>query len=211
RYFPEPDLVPLSIDASWVKRIADSLPELPEARRQRYTTQHGLSLDDASILVESKEMSDFYDEVLSLGTSAKAAANFLINWTAKYLKDNKIEFSQTHITAKNLFDLSQAIEKGVLGSTNAHKVLDLLLAEPGEVEKIIQEKGLAQVSDVGELKTLVQKVLDRSTKQLDEYKSGKTKVRQFFFGELMKETKGKGDPAVLNKLLDELLPPVDGS
>ncbi len=209
RYFTEPDLVPLAIDAAWVARISGSLPELPEARRQRYMNQYGLSFDDADILVESKEMSDFYDQVLDLGTSAKAAANFLINWTAKYLKDNKLEFRQAHITAKNLFDLSQAIEKGVLGSTNAHKVLDLLLAEPGEVDKIIQEKGFAQVSDEGELKTLVVTVLERSTKQMEQYKSGKTKVRQFFFGELMKETKGKADPAVINKLLDELLPPVE--
>lgn len=205
RYFPEPDLVPLNVSRSWVEEIKSTLPELPEARRQRYVSTHGLSADDASVLAETKEMSDLFDEALKLGTPAKAAANWLIGPTIGFMNDNKIEFQETKITAQNLSDLVSNVNNGTISSTIAKQLLTDLLTKSGHVESLIKERGLAQISDEGGLREVVSGVLSRFPAQLDDFRSGKTKVRQFFFGEVMKETKGKANPQVINKLLDELL------
>jgi aspartyl-tRNA(Asn)/glutamyl-tRNA(Gln) amidotransferase subunit B len=206
RYFPDPDLVPLSIESEWIAEIRATLPELPEEKRQRYVNSHGLSIDDAAVLAESKVLADFFDETLKLGANAKAAANLLIGPTTAYINDNKLEFSETKMTPKNLADLIAAIDSGKLGSTNAKKLLLDVLAGGGDVDKLIDEKGLAQLSNEGELRTMVEDVLKKSEAQVEQYRSGKTKIRQFFFGEVMKVSKGKANPEVTNKLLDELLP-----
>ncbi|MBX3138955.1 Asp-tRNA(Asn)/Glu-tRNA(Gln) amidotransferase subunit GatB, partial [Candidatus Obscuribacterales bacterium] len=206
RYFPEPDLVPLSIDRKWVSDVQSTLPELPEAKRQRYVNEHGLSVDDAVVMVENKDLCDFFDAAIKLGTPAKPAANLLIGPTTAYVNDNNLEFSAIKMTPQNLCDLVKAIESGKLGSTNAKKLLVELLASGGDVNKLIDEKGLAQLSDETELRKMVQEVLARSQPQVEQYRSGKTKIRQYFFGELMKVSKGKANPEVTNKILDELLP-----
>lgn len=205
RYFPEPDLVPLTITRKWVDEIKTSLPELPEARRQRYVTVNGLSEDDAAVLAETKEMSDLFDEALELGTPAKAAANWLIGPTTGFMNDNKLEFSEIKLTAQNLSDLAQSVNNGTISSTIAKQLLTDLLIKPGHVESLIKERGLAQISDEGGLRDVVSGIISRFPAQLDDFRNGKTKVRQFFFGEVMKETKGKANPQVINKLLDELL------
>lgn len=207
RYFPEPDLVPLLIDESWIDEIKKLLPELPEARRKKYTESYKLSEEDAFILTETKEMSDFFDQVLALGTTAKTIANLLVNNTMNYLKDNKLNFTDLKVTPQNFYDLVEAIEKGVIGSTAAkNQLLPTLLVSGGDVAKIIEEKGLAQLSDDTQIKEIVEKVLAESEEQVESYRSGKTKVRQFFFGKIMKETKGKANPQIVNKMLDQLLP-----
>jgi aspartyl-tRNA(Asn)/glutamyl-tRNA(Gln) amidotransferase subunit B len=167
--------------------------------------QQGLSPEDANILVETKEMGDFFDRVLALGTSAKEAANFLINTISAYLKECKQEFACLKLTPENLRDLEQSVAGGGLSRTAAKEVLLTLMQEGGEVGAIIEKKGLAQVSDESGLRDAVLNVLQANPTQLADFRSGKTKIRQFFFGEVMKQTKGKANPAVVNKLLDELL------
>lgn len=180
RYFPEPDLVPLAINRSWVEEIRATLPELPEQRRQRYINEHGLSTDDAGVLAESKDMGDFFDRVLLLGTAAKAAANYLIGPTNAYLKEAKKEFNDTAITPENLRDLVAAVAAGTIGSTVAKPLLLDLLASTGDVLQIIQDKGLAQMSDEAGLREIVQQVLDNSPQQIEDYKKRPDKVRQYF-------------------------------
>ncbi len=207
RYFPDPDLVPLAIESEWIAKVRATLPELPEEKRQRYVNSHGLSLDDAAVLAESKNLADFFDEALKLGANAKAAANWLIGPATAYINDNKLELiTDTKLTPQNLTALIAAIDSGKLGSTNAKKLLLDLLATGGDVDKLIDEKGLAQLSNEGELRTMVEDVLAKSQAQVEQYRSGKTKIRQFFFGEVMKISKGKANPEVTNKILDELLP-----
>jgi aspartyl-tRNA(Asn)/glutamyl-tRNA(Gln) amidotransferase subunit B len=205
RYFPEPDLVPLTISREWVAEVEKSLPELPEARRRRYVEQLGVGADDADVLVEDKDMSDFFDEAVRLGASARGAVNHLINSVNAYLKEAKLEFAHTKITPAQLKDLMASIEAGTLNSTTAKQVLTELLEAGGDVAQIVASKGLAQISDEGEIADLVSKVLSDHPKQLEELRSGKTKVRQFFFGEVMKATKGKANPQLINKLLDQQL------
>lgn len=208
RYFPEPDLMPLAIGRDWVKAVEQTLPELPAARRKRYTEEHKLSGEDAGTLTESKALSDFFDQVLKLGTPAAVAANWLKGPTLAYLKENKVEFAETKITAQNLHALCAAVASGKLGSTAAKPLIIDLLKKGGDVDKLIESRGLGQVSDQGAIQTIVEDVIARSAAQLEEYKSGKIKLRQYFFGEVMKAAKGKANPAVINQLLDQLLPPV---
>lgn len=205
RYFPEPDLMPVTISRDWVNTVKEWMPELPAARRARYQGECGLSAEDADVLAENKEMADFFDAALKLGAPAKAVANWLIGPTNAYLKESKVEFADVKLTAKNMADLAEAVNSGKVSSTIAKGLLLDLLKDGGDVTKLIESKGLAQVSDEGPIKAIVQEVLNNSPSQLADYKSGKTKLRQYFFGETMKALKGKANPQVINKLLDELL------
>jgi aspartyl-tRNA(Asn)/glutamyl-tRNA(Gln) amidotransferase subunit B len=205
RYFPEPDLVPLVISKAWIDELAKQMPELPESKRQRYVSELKLAPDDAYVLVESKEMSDFFDRAIKLGASAKETVNWLIGTTQAYLKEQKIEFSELPITPENVRDLAEAVSKGIISNTAAKQVLSELLAKKSDVAALIEKLGLAQVSDEGDLRKAVSEVLAANPSQVAEFHQGRTKVRQFFFGEIMKGTKGKANPQVVNKLLDELL------
>ncbi len=205
RYFPEPDLAPLNISRKWVKEIAGQLPELPEAKRRHYVEDLGLAIDDAYVLVEFKELSDFLDKVLKLGTAPKAAANWITGSILAYLNDNKLELSSIALIPENLHDLIAAIDKGTLGSTTAKQVLLVLLQKGGNVNEVIEREGLAQVSDEQSLKKAVELVLSSNPTQLADYRQGKTKLRQFFVGQVMKATTGKANPKIVDQLLDELL------
>lgn len=205
RYFPEPDLMPVTISRDWVNTVKEWMPELPAARRARYQGECGLSAEDADVLAENKEMADFFDAALKLGAPAKAVANWLIGPTNAYLNESKVEFADVKLTPENMADLAQSVNSGKVSSTIAKGLLLDLLKDGGDVAKLIESKGLAQVSDEGPIKAIVQEVLNNSPSQLADYKSGKTKLRQYFFGETMKALKGKANPQVINKLLDELL------
>ncbi len=205
RYFPEPDLVPLVIDKVWIDELAKEMPELPEARRQRYVSSLKLAPDDAYVLVESKEMSDFFDQAVKLGALPKETTNWLIGPTQAYIKEQKLEFNALPVTPENLRDLSAAVSRGTISNTAAKQVLVELLTKKSEVAVLIEKLGLTQVSDESDLRKAVSDVLAANPSQVEEFRQGRTKVRQFFFGEVMKATKGKANPQVINKLLDELL------
>ncbi|MGH9552423.1 MAG: Asp-tRNA(Asn)/Glu-tRNA(Gln) amidotransferase subunit GatB, partial [Terriglobales bacterium] len=209
RYFPEPDLVPLAIAREWVAQVEQTLPELPEARRQRYISQNGLSLDTAILFAEQKEIGDVFDRVMTLGAKADNPANWLVNVVPGYLNENKMEFSETKLTPENLRDLDKAVS--TIGSNKAKELLVRLLSEPGDVNEIIAREGLAQITDESALRQVVEDVLKAAPGQVSDYGNGKTKVRQFFVGQVMKNTKGKANPQIVEKLLDELLPKPDGN
>lgn len=215
RYFPEPDLLPMHISAKEVERMRQTLPELPESRRNRYVDQAGLSLEDAVILVENKDMADFYDQALVLGAAAKPSANLLLGPAMSHF--NKLagpsqSIWSSKLSPQNLKDIVENTNSGALNSTTAKQVLMDILAMPADsaeidVDSYIKEKGLIQVSDLSEIAAIVQSVLDSKPSQLAEYRSGKVKLRGFFFGEVMKTLKGKGNPDIINKILDEKLGP----
>jgi aspartyl-tRNA(Asn)/glutamyl-tRNA(Gln) amidotransferase subunit B len=206
RYFPDPDLMPLSISRDWVDSVRTTMPELPASRRERYKSALELSEEDAAILTEDRIVSDFFDEAINLGAPAKTTANWLNGPVQAYLNENKIELSQSKLTPSHLKELAEAVSGGKISSSAAKQLLVDLLAQGGKVDKLIESKGLAQVSDEGAIKSILQEVLDRSPSQLADYASGKTKLRQYFFGEAMKALKGKANPQIINKLLDEMLP-----
>jgi aspartyl-tRNA(Asn)/glutamyl-tRNA(Gln) amidotransferase subunit B len=208
RYFPEPDLAPLAIARDWVACLTGSMPELPEARRQRYMKEAGLNVEDARQLVENKEMADFYDECLLLGAPARQAANLLLGPAAGYLNETKQELSSTHLTARNLKDIIDSVNSGLLNSSTGKQILlDILAQQDGgiDVGEYIKAKGLSQVSDSAALASEVEKALRENPAQLSEYCAGKTKIRDFFFGKVMKALKGKANTELVNQILDEKL------
>lgn len=210
RYFPEPDLVPVAIDPKWVAEIKAALPELPEQRRRRYVEKHGLSEYNAQILADSQEVSDFYDRVLALGADAEKAANLVTNNIALYLNENKKEMADLTVTPENLRDLIATVSDGKLTSNVAYKqLLPELMGKAGDVHKLIKEKGLDQTLSEEDLRKIVQGVIESSPSQVEDYKKKPDKLRPFFLGLVMKATKGKANPQLINKLLDDSLPKPD--
>jgi aspartyl-tRNA(Asn)/glutamyl-tRNA(Gln) amidotransferase subunit B len=197
--------VPLVIDKAWINELASEMPELPETKRQRYVTELKLAPDDAYVLVESKEMSDFFDRTIKLGATAKETANWLIGSIQAYINEQKVEFNKLPLTPENMRDLAAAVARGTISNTAAKQVLAELLTKKSEVAALIEKLGLTQISNEDDLRKAVSEVLAANPGQVEEFRQGRTKVRQFFFGEIMKATKGKANPQVINKLLDELL------
>lgn len=204
RYFPEPDLMPLKISREWVEDIRSKMPELPRAKRQRYM-DIGLSEYDAEVIVDQMGLALFFDKVLELGGNAKIAVNFIMGEIAAYLKEEKIEITDTKLTPENLAELISLIEKGTI-SNNIGKQIIIDMMKTGEMASaIVEKRGLSQISDENAIKEIVQKVVDSNPNQVEAYRGGKVQLLGFFVGQVMKETKGRANPKTVNELLKEIL------
>lgn len=204
RYFPEPDLKPLVISREWVKEIRDKMPELPAQKRARYQGL-GLSEYDANVVVEQMELALFFDKVLELGANAKTAVNFIMGEIAAYLKEEKLELGETQLTPENLAELISLIEKGTISNNIGKQIIIEMMQTGKAASKIVEEKGLSQISDEGAIKEIVQKVVDANPNQVAAYKGGKVQLFGFFVGQVMKETKGRANPKTVNDLLKSIL------
>ena len=204
RYFPEPDLKPLVISREWVKEIQDKMPELPAQKRARYQGL-GLSEYDANVVVEQMELALFFDRVLELGANAKTAVNFIMGEIAAYLKEEKLELKETQLTPENLAELITLIEKGTISNNIGKQIIVEMMQTGKAASKIVEEKGLSQISDEGAIKEIVQKVVDANPNQVAAYKGGKVQLFGFFVGQVMKETKGRANPKTVNDLLKSIL------
>ena len=208
RYFPEPDLVPLEIPQEWINEIKESIPELPHQKEIRYPKDYGLSEDDINVLIEDRNMAEYYEATVRLGANPKKAANWLIGPVTAYLKEHKTDILNSCMTPVQLADLIVLIEKGIVNDNIAKaEILEELLSKGTNPEEIIKEKNLAQITDEGALKSIVKEVLEQNPEQLKQLKEGKEKVRGFFVGQVMKKSSGKASPTIVNKLIDELLKP----
>ena len=206
RYFPEPDLVPLEISAQWINEIKETIPELPNQKKLRYPKDYGLNSEEAKVLIEDRNLAEFYEAAIRLGANAKKAANWLIGPVTAYMKEHKTDILNCCMTPKQLADLLGFIEKGAINDNIAKtEILEELLGQGTDSEEIIKQKGLAQITDTGELKKVVKEVLDSNQEQLKQLKEGKEKVRGFFVGQVMKKTGGKASPQIVNALIDELV------
>ena len=205
RYFPEPDLMPLEISREWVEEIRSKMPELPEAKRQRYMGL-GLSEYDASVIVEQMPLALFFDRVLELGANPKTAVNFIMGEIAAYLKENKIEITETKLTPENLTELIALIEKGTISNNIGKQILIEDMITKGEMASdIVERKGLSQISDEGAIKSIVEKVVSSHPNEIEAYRNGKTNLLGFFVGQVMKETKGRANPKTVNELVRKIL------
>lgn len=205
RYFPEPDLVQLQIDDAWKNEIADSIPELPDARMARYTQEYGLSEYDAGILTSSKSLSAFYDEMLHAGTDAKGAANWVTCDVLGYINKEGLELKDIRTTPQRLAALISLIEKGTISTKIARDVFKEMLETGKEPNQVIEEKGLIQISNVDELKIEVDKIVENNPQSIEDWKNGKDRALGFLVGQVMKATKGKANPQVVNELIREKL------
>lgn len=203
RYFPEPDLVNLRIDEEWREKVRSEIPELPDARKQRYVGELGLPEYDAMVLTLTKEMSDFFEAVLAEGADAKQASNWLMGEVSAYLNAEQKELQDIALTPEGLAGMIKLIEDGTISSKIAKKVFSELVEKGGDPEKIVKEKGLVQISDEGELLKVITEVLDSNEQSVEDFKSGKGRALGFLVGQVMKATKGQANPPLVNKLLKQ--------
>ena len=204
RYFPEPDLVPLVISREWVEEIRNKMPELPNAKRQRYVDA-GLTPYDANVIVEQQDMSKFFDKILSLGADAKIASNFLMGEIAAYTKEEKNSVWDTYLTPERLFELLELLKKGTISNNIAKNIVITMMKEDTTAAEIVEKQGLSVISDEGAIKEIVNKIIESNPNQVAAYKGGKQQLFGFFVGQVMKETKGRANPQIVNKLLKEVL------
>ena len=206
RYFPEPDLAPLEISQKWIDEIKQTVPELPHAKKIRYPKDYGLNAEDIRVLTEDKNMAEYYEAVVRLGANPKKAANWLIGPVTAYLKEHKTDIINCCMTPTQLADLLILIEKGTVSDSTAKtEILGDVLSKGTNPEEIIKQKNLAQISDEGAIKAIVKEVLDQNPDQAKQLKEGKDKVKGFFVGQVMKKMSGKANPALVNKLISELI------
>lgn len=205
RYFPEPDIPRFEIDDEWIETVRESLPEMPAARRDRYVTDLGLPEYDSMVLTLSREMSDFFEETLREGADAKQASNWLMGEVSAYLNSEKLELADTKLTSNNLAGMIKLIADGTISSKIAKKVFRELIQNGGDAKTVVEAKGLVQLSDPAQLLPMINEVLDNNEQSVEDFKNGKDRAVGFLVGQIMKATKGKANPGVVNKLLQEEL------
>lgn len=204
RYFPEPDLMPLEISQSWVDEIKAKMPELPQAKRDRYV-ELGLTPYDANVIVEQMETALFFDEVIKLGTNVKMASNFLMGEVTAYLKENKLTINETKLTPSMLKDLIDLIENKTITNNIAKSLIIKLVENGGNVKEIVEKEGMGAISDTSALNKIIEDIINANPNQVAQYKAGKEKLFGFFVGQVMKQTQGRANPQVLNDLIKAAL------
>lgn len=201
RYFPEPDLPPMMISDDWIKDVADHLPEMPDKRRKRYVDELGLPAYDAGVLTDTKEMSDFFEETVAAGADPKQASNWLMGEVNAYLNANKMELPDTKLTPAHLAEMIKLISDGTISSKIAKKVFQEIITNDTDPKQWVEAKGLVQLSDPAKLTPIITEVLDNNQDSITSYKNGKDRALGFLVGQIMKQTHGKANPKVVNKLL----------
>ena len=205
RYFPDPDLVAIKLSEEYIENIKKSLPELPESRKQRYLEEYKLSEKDANIITSSKYLSDLFEGATKICNNPKAVNNWIISDISRILNETEMEPIEIPFDSKQLAKLVMLIDKGTISSSIAKKVLVEMFEHPRDPEDIIDEKGWVQISDEGAIKDVVLKVLEANPQSVADYKGGKDKALGYLVGQAMKETRGKANPQMLNKMfLEEL-------
>ncbi|MCC5465143.1 Asp-tRNA(Asn)/Glu-tRNA(Gln) amidotransferase subunit GatB [Pelosinus baikalensis] len=205
RYLPEPDLVPIVVDPARVAEIRANLPELPDARRQRLMNDYGLSEYDAGIITSSKAVADYFDQSVQNNGDAKVVANWLMGEVSKHLNSEGITILDCPVSPKQLTELLTLIEKGTISNKIAKTVFEEMWTSRKDAEVIVKEKGLVQISDSSEIVAIVESVIAANPQSVADFKAGKDKAIGFLVGQIMKQTKGRANPDMVNTLLRERL------
>jgi aspartyl-tRNA(Asn)/glutamyl-tRNA(Gln) amidotransferase subunit B len=205
RYFPEPDLLPLVVDPDWIGKIKKDMPELPAQKRGRFIASYGITPYMAEVLCSDRAIADYYEQALTSCGDAKLLANWVMGEALRVTKEKKISVTALKATPKRLGKLLGLVSQGVISANAAKKVFDLIEATDKDPEIIVEEQGLRQISDTGELEKIVAEIVAKNAKEAARFKAGETKLIGFFVGEVMKATKGKGNPKEINKLVSSLL------
>lgn len=205
RYFPEPDLAPIRLSEEYIENVRKNLPELPESRKQRYLTEFNLSEKDARLLTASKYLSDLFEGAHEICGNAKAVANWILSDISRIINEKEMEPEQIPFTAVQLAKMIELIDKGTISSAIGKKVVTELFENPIDPEVMVKEKGWIQISDEGAIKEVVLKIIEANPQSVADYKGGKDRALGFLVGQAMKETKGKANPGMLNKMFVEEL------
>lgn len=203
RYFPEPDLPPLVLDAAWVEKVKSELVELPDAKKARFVNM-GLTPYDAEVICENKETAEFFEKAAK-GHDAKKVANWLMGDFFAMLNEKKLELKDSPVSAENLGALVELVSGGVINGKTAKDVFAIMADTGDNPEKIVEEKGLKQVTDTGAIEKIVDELLESAADNVAAYRGGKVGLFGWFVGQVLKQTQGKANPAVVNKILKEKL------
>ena len=201
RYFPDPDLVPLRIDEPWIEEIRKSLPELPIQKRERFVKEYQIPEYDAEILTSTKPLSLFFEEATRLFPEPKTVSNWMMGDLLRELKRDEREIDQCPITPQHLAEMLSIIKEGTISGKIAKDVFEEMYRSGERPGKIVRDKGWTQILDTGEIETAIKRAMEANSKLVEDYRKGKEKLFGFFVGEVMKETKGKANPKLLNELL----------
>nr|WP_277995703.1 MULTISPECIES: Asp-tRNA(Asn)/Glu-tRNA(Gln) amidotransferase subunit GatB [Moorella] len=205
RYFPDPDLVPLEIDAAWIEQVRRELPELPDARCQRLINDYGLPAYDAGVITSSRDLADYFDRVVALYPDAKTVSNWIMGDFLRLLNAGNLEPRQSPVPPEEMAALLQLQKEGTISGKIAKQVLEEMFATGKGARQVVEEKGLVQISDAAALTQIVEEVLAANPGVVEDYRNGKDKALGFLVGQVMKATKGKANPGLVNQLLKERL------
>jgi len=203
RYFPEGDLVTLNIDDEWIEQIRETIPELPYEKELRFVEQFKIPKYDAGVLTLTMSMADFFEKTAEISGDAKSASNWLMGDISKAMKENTVWVEDLKFIPEQLAELIKLVNAGTISNAIGKKVIIDMFNTGKSPKTIVKEKGLIQNSDEGAILQVVKNVLDSNAKSIEDYKNGKTKVLSFLVGVVMKETKGKANPQIVNKLMNE--------
>jgi len=205
RYFPDPDLVPLRIDEKWIEEIRRTLPELPDEKKERFVRQYEIPEYDAEILTSTKAMATYYEECVRLFPEPKTVSNWMMGDLLRELKRDEREIDQCPVTPQHLFEMLEMIKEGTISGKIAKDLLGAMYRTGERPGKIVRDKGWVQIVDEGEIEKAIEKAMESNPKQVEDYRKGKEKLFGFFVGEVMKQTKGKANPKLVNELLRKKL------
>ena len=206
RYFPDPDLLPLVIEEAFLAQVKLSLPELPDEKAQRFTAQYGLSPYDAGVLTAIRELAHYYEDTVKLsGSDAKLCANWVMGDLAAALNKHNLEITESPVNATQLAGMLKRITDNTISGKIAKQVFEAMWNGEGDADSVIEKQGLKQVTDTGAIEKVIDEVMAKNPKQLEEYRSGKDKLFGFFVGQVMKVSQGKANPDQVNELLKRKL------
>ncbi|VAX15931.1 Aspartyl-tRNA(Asn) amidotransferase subunit B @ Glutamyl-tRNA(Gln) amidotransferase subunit B [hydrothermal vent metagenome] len=205
RYFPEPDLTPVMVDKEWIEKVRQNLPELPDAKEKRFQNQYELPLYDAEVLTASRDVAEYFEAAAKECDDFKAISNWVMGDVLRIIKEQNILAAQCPVKPESLAQMIGLIEAGVISGKIAKTVFEEMATSGKDPKMIVEEKGLTQISDSGAIEAEIDKIIESNPKQVEQYKGGKTKVIGFFVGNVMKATRGKANPEIVNKILKEKL------
>ncbi|MCU7891909.1 MAG: Asp-tRNA(Asn)/Glu-tRNA(Gln) amidotransferase subunit GatB [Candidatus Thiodiazotropha sp. (ex Ustalcina ferruginea)] len=201
RYFPDPDLLPVEINDQQLQRARQNMPELPDQKRQRFESDYSLSSADALMLIQSRHQADFFETVVSSGGDAKMAVNWVTVELTGALNKAGIALSQSPVTPEQVGGLLERIADNTISGKLAKQVFEAMWNGEGDADKVIEAKGLKQITDSGQIETIIDEIIANNPKQVEQFRAGKDKLLGFFVGQVMKQTQGKANPGQVNKIL----------
>ena len=205
RYFPEPDLPPIEVSPEQLETWKAELPELPVSKRHRSESELGLSAYDTRVLTDDRAVAEYFEAAIAGGADTKQVANWVMGDIAAYVNSNNLNITETALKPEILAELINLISEGTISGKIGKEILPELLTKGGSAKELVEKKGLVQISDTGAIEQIIDEVIAAHPKELEQFRNGKTKLKGFFVGQVMKKTSGRADPKLTNQLLGKKL------
>lgn len=202
KFFPDPNIFPIRLEADWIRQIQETMPELPEARRMRYAKEYGLSEHDINVLISNKSMSEFFEKVMAISSNAKSVCNWLLGDISAWLNKHEVAIENSSLTAENLSKLIAMIDEGSISNKQAKELIEDVM-NGKDPKASADEKGMKQVSDLSAIVAMVDAVLDENPQAIQDFAAGKDKAVGFLVGKVMKQSRGQANPAIVNQMVQD--------